>query len=250
MYVSRLLRRLFVSSDILQAEDYVRQFGFKKRISHLVELFWIFVFLVGLSFLLWAVVNRYKIEANAIQLFGPVLTLGAAIIAYRQWRAARYEVSIDKYYDRLESTNRRLEAVQVDVPEKEDMHAFAELDKLEYVLVKYEYRYISPILAARALKNFQLLCQHRPGFKELAFGWAHRAAYLERTREVVSNVFVQQRSAEAADKQLIANTQAIADKASVGAQPPITQAVADKAPINAQQPITPALPNHKTGANN
>jgi len=140
MNVSKLFRRLFVSSDVLQAEDYVRQYGFKKRISHLVELFWIFVFLVGLSFLLWSALIRNVPGANAIQLFAPVLTLGAAIIAYRQWRAARYEVSIDKYYDRLESANRRLEAVQVDIPGKEDLHAFAELDKLEYVLVKYEHR--------------------------------------------------------------------------------------------------------------
>jgi len=236
MNVSKLFRRLFVSSDVLQAEDYVRQFGFRKRISHLVELVWIFVFLVGISFLLWAAVKRYKIEANAIQLFGPILTLGAAIIAYRQWRAARYEVSIDKYYDRLESTNKRLEFVPIDMPGKEDLHAFAELDKLEYVLVKYEHRYISPLLAARALKNFQLLCQHRPGFIDLAFGWVHRAAYLERTREVVGNVFVQHYSTAAADKQLIADKQAVADKPAVG----------NKQPAVEKQ----AVPNHQPGANN
>ena len=227
MNVSKLFRRLFVSSDVLRAEDYVRKYGFKKRISHLVELFWIFAFLIGLSFLLWGAVKRYAIEATAIQFFGPILTLGVAIIAYRQWRAARYEVSIDKYYDRLESANKRLEVVETDIPEKEDMHAFAELDKLEYVLVKYEYRYISPILAARALKNFQLLCQHRSGFMELAYRWVNRAAYLERTREVIRRVYIQH-CAEAADNKQIADTQPVVNK-----QPlPNKQPVANRKPDN------------------
>jgi hypothetical protein len=65
------------------------------------------------------------------------------------------------------------------------MHAFAELDKLEYVIVKYEYGYISPVLMLRAVKNFHGLCIDRKGFSEKASHWVQQASYRDITRTVV-----------------------------------------------------------------
>jgi len=147
------------------------------------------LFLLGLvSLITWIIVIYFKFErvpwAHA---FAAMVTLGVAMVAYRQWRAARHEISIDKYYDRLDAVNRRLELL-TNKPTNEEMHVFAELDKLEYVIAKYELGYISPILAFRALQNFQSLCTDRPEFLTQAQHWVNKAAYRDMTRDVVAEV--------------------------------------------------------------
>ena len=122
------------------------------------------------------------------QAFTAILSLGIAIIAYRQWRAARHEITIDKYNDRLEVANKRLEVLQTDKPTPEDMHVFAELDKLEYVIAKYEYGFMSPVLALRALNKFKGLCMDRRGFRGKAAHWVDTASYRDITRLVVKSV--------------------------------------------------------------
>ena len=154
-----------------------------------MELIAIAFFLGLVSVVIGIIVRVFNLEPVPwSQAFTAILSLGIAIIAYRQWRAARHEISIDKYYDRLETTNKRLEALQTDKPTPEDMHAFSELDKLEYVIVKYEYGYISAALALRALKNFKGLCMDRTGFREKALHWVIKASYREITRSVVRGV--------------------------------------------------------------
>jgi hypothetical protein len=116
-----------------------------------------------------------------------IITFFAVIIAYQQWKANKHETSIDKYYDRLDIANKRLEVLP-DV-NKEDVYVFAELDKLEYVIMKYELGYISPHLALRGVKNFESLCKNRTGFKAKAEKWITNAAYLDVTKSVANKVF-------------------------------------------------------------
>jgi len=184
----KLLLLPFVGRETLQAEEQLKQYKFSRK-SSVVELAMILLFLAFVSVIVWIIVEILDLErVQWSQAFTAILSLGVAIIAYRQWRGARHEISIDKYYDRLETANKRLEVLKIDKPAAEDMHVFAELDKLEYVIVKYEYGYISPVLALRALKNFHALCSDRKGFSEKASYWVHQAAYREITRSVARAV--------------------------------------------------------------
>ena len=170
------------------ARKQLKNIGFSSK-SSVVEIAVIVSFLGVVSFIVWLVVKYFNFERVPwSQAFTAILSLGIAIIAYRQWRGARHEISIDKYYDRLEIVNKRLEALETDRPTPEDMYVFSELDKLEYVIVKYEYGYISPLLAYRALENFQGLCNDRRGFSQIASHWVKKAAYRDITRKVVGSV--------------------------------------------------------------
>jgi hypothetical protein len=186
--IYRVLLRPVVGSEAIAAEKQLEQYGFHKK-HRIVELAVIGLILAGVSLITWSIVVGLEFQrvpwSNA---FTAILSLGIAIIAYRQWHAARQEISIDKYYDRLDVANKRLEVVQTDKPSPEDMHAFAELDKLEYVIAKYEYGYMPPVLALRALNNFKGLCRDRRGFREKASCWVNKASYREVTRTVVMAV--------------------------------------------------------------
>lgn len=184
----KLLRFPFLGREIVEAEEQLKQYKFNRK-STVLELLAILLVLTGVSVIVSITVTQCNLQQVPwSQAFTAILSLGIAIIAYRQWRAARHEISIDKYYDRLETANKRLEALETDKPTVEDMHAFAELDKLEYVIVKYEYGYISPVLALRALKNFHKFCTDRKGFREKASAWVYKASYREITRSVVTKV--------------------------------------------------------------
>jgi hypothetical protein len=93
--------------------------------------------------------------ASALAVFG---------LAYLQWRAARHELSFDKYYDKLDIANRRFDSWRLEVlkgnPENlqdhlNTMFVFAELDNLEYVLEKYKLGYVRQVLVHRALRTFR-----------------------------------------------------------------------------------------------
>ena len=185
--IYRVLLLPVVGSEAIAAEVQLEQYGFHKK-HRIVELAIIGLILAGVSLITWAIVVCLEFQRVAwSNAFTAILSLGIAIIAYRQWHAARQEISIDKYYDRLDVANKRLE-VLTDKPSPEDMHAFAELDKLEYVIAKYEYGYMPSILALRALNNFKGLCRDRKGFREKASCWVNKASYRDVTRRVVMSV--------------------------------------------------------------
>jgi hypothetical protein len=182
------LRRYFTDKEVFEAEEQLEQHGFRRK-SSIKELAVIALILGIVSLVIWIVVSTFNLQPVPwSQAFTAVLSLAIAIIAYRQWKAARHEISIDKYYDRLEVANKRLEAVQTDKLSPEDMHVFAELDKLEYVIAKYEYGFMSPLLALRALNNFKGLWMDRRGFRGKASHWVDKASYREITRLVVRKV--------------------------------------------------------------
>ena len=185
--LSRIYKRLsryFVDKEVFDAAETLEQYGFPRK-SAIKEIAAIVLFLAIVSLVIWLV----GVERVAwTQAFSAILSLGVAIVAYRQWRAARHEISIDKYYDRLEVANKRLEALDTDKPTADDMHVFAELDKLEYVIAKYEYGYMSPVLALRALNNFRAICMDRRGFRGRASEWVNKASYRPITRLIVNKV--------------------------------------------------------------
>jgi len=184
----RKVWRYFVDEETFEAAEQLAQYGFHRK-SSIRELGAIGLVLGIVSLIIWIVVRELNLERVPwSQAFTAVLSLGIAVIAYRQWRGARHEISIDKYYDRLEVANKRLDAVETDRPSPEDMYVFAELDKLEYVIVKYEYGYISHLLALRALNNFKGICVDRKGFKDRASHWVNQASYRAVTRRVVMSV--------------------------------------------------------------
>jgi len=167
----------------------LRGYGFKQKSSQLVG-FIIILFIAGvLSLLTWALIEIFEIEkVSWTQNITLLLSAIAVMIAYWQWRAARIEISIDKYYDRLDVANKRLETLDNSQESKANMHVFAELDKLEYVIVKYEMRYMTAELTYRGLENFKQHCADRPDFNQKALHWVKKASYLQKTRKVVEKV--------------------------------------------------------------
>jgi hypothetical protein len=117
-----------------------------------------------------------------------VLALGAFIVGYHQWRAARRETSMDRFYDRLEIANDRLAALEgIDAFH---MYVYSELDNLEYVIEKYRLGYMSPEQALRGLRTFQSRLTGYKGqeFGEFAEGALDRSAYSPDTCCVVRRV--------------------------------------------------------------
>jgi hypothetical protein len=119
-----------------------------------------------------------------------VVALVAVGAAGLQWRAARQEISLDKYYDRLDAVNKRLE--QIDGPgegvSKYDMYVFTQLDLLEYVSGKYRLSYLNRSLAERALRAFASACEDPPFHGRVQVLLRRSRGYEETTRDIVKNV--------------------------------------------------------------
>lgn len=164
----------------------LKQYGFSRK-SRFAELALVLGLLFLISAGLWiAVWLDYIAPVAWDDAIGTVLSIGVVLLAYRQWIAARYEISIDKYFDHLNTANAKMEVL--DDVSKVDMHVFAELDKFEYVIYKYELGYIPPELAFRALENFQELCRHRATFIECASRIIDVSAYLPKTKQIIHKV--------------------------------------------------------------
>jgi hypothetical protein len=151
------------------------------------------------------------------------LLLSGFIVAYIQWRLARYEASIEKYYDRLDIANRRLNTLVEkswdhiksmrsgdsgdDVAEKAgrykfspyanpegvgvslfDMWVFSELDNLEYVIEKYRRSFIELEHMCRGLHAFKGRCKRDPEFMRKASEFCDSAIYHSELRKAVKAI--------------------------------------------------------------
>lgn len=126
-------------------------------------------------------------------------TLGALAFAYKQWRAAREEISLDKFYDRLDRANKTLnecksarELMNPDwsredsIPSYEhSMYIFMELDNLEYAVEKYSLGYMSSANAYRALSTFKSRCNKPSKFRDHVLACAGSFGYNQATINVV-----------------------------------------------------------------
>jgi hypothetical protein len=118
-----------------------------------------------------------------------VITLGGAFVTYQQWRAARYEAALDKFYDKLEIANRRREALKDEGKvDPFDMYIFTELDNLEYTLEKYKLGYVMLAQLCRSLEMFRRRCEGIKGFADGASDLVSRAAYHPTTEAIVRDI--------------------------------------------------------------
>lgn len=150
-----------------------------------------------------------KLNISHTEAVAAVLAIGTLLLAFQQWYAARHEASMEKYYERLNLTNERYEALN-DV-DNYLMYMFMEVDNLEYVIEKYKRGYISEEQAFRALKLFYAHCrgvqqEYRAGGElvplcKLAYAWVDRGGYINTTRDVVKNVCEEIRGVQAAERQ-------------------------------------------------
>jgi hypothetical protein len=112
-----------------------------------------------------------------------IIGFGALLLGLQQFRLARNEVSLDTFYDRLDVTNRRLEACEhprplVDCWDEDDrdddrtfarkMYVYREIDNLDYAIAKYRIGFMSPDNAHRALRTFRSRCDPSRDFCKIA----------------------------------------------------------------------------------
>lgn len=140
---------------------------------------------------------------DVVQIAAFPFALAAFILTLWQWREARHEVSLDRFYDRLNETNKRLD---VWVPARtlappwcdpghpvddhqyqQEMYTYCELDNLEYAIHKYELGYMSPYVAHRSLRTFKSRCAS-PTFRALAWSLVNNTGYDAETRHVVDTL--------------------------------------------------------------
>jgi hypothetical protein len=185
------------------ARDEVESFGFVQpwTVRHGSALS---ISLVGLAAVVSGVTAHF-LGLNGPQTATTTIAFGAFMLGYFQWLAARRENSMDKYYERLELADRRLNewpaarSLFRSAPDGQDettealtlyhrtMYAYYELDNLEYAIEKYKLGYISADIALRALRTFQSRCAAED-FRSLARACVVTAGYQPSTAKTVSNV--------------------------------------------------------------
>jgi hypothetical protein len=191
----------------LNARTEVEYYGFKRSFFARYGA-WLFIGIVALTILMLSIFAQYLPIHQAVpNIITGIVAIGALILGYQQWRAARNEKSLEKFYERLELTNQKFEAwpgarellgqypvLEGSESEREEvlfqraMYTFRELDNLEYALAKYKLGYMSSEYALRSLKIFQHRCDS-PAFSELALRCCTiDAAYQAETIKVVKKI--------------------------------------------------------------
>jgi hypothetical protein len=127
--------------------------------------------------------------------------IAAFLVLFWQWRRARQEASLEKFYDRLDMANKRMVAVvEQELAQKDPRHqsplvgvsifgmwVFAELDNLEYAIEKYRLGYMSGENFDRAVATFESRCKYLPGFGAEASD-ACASGYQEHTAKAIKAV--------------------------------------------------------------
>ncbi|HYH47205.1 MAG TPA: hypothetical protein VEG34_16110 [Thermoanaerobaculia bacterium] len=228
---------------------YLKEYGFERQRRKIYGTILLVVISIGVAtglgfFLNGRKVNEHALNGTEVALF--LLTLGALAFGYQQWREAREEASLERYYERLEYANKRrgdspesVHKILKDlIPELADddaavlMYVFVELDNLEYAACKYRLGYMRPSQALRALRTFEGRCLS-PDFRRIAYARVSRCAdYHPYTTMIVTKVC-----------NLIENDQSITGE-KVAVPPRPAKAVADLVP-----PVVPAGAQAGDGGN-
>jgi hypothetical protein len=130
-----------------------------------------------------------------------LLTLGAFMFAVQQWIATRRENSMDKYFERRELVNKRLDmwphaqslvshfwGGEMDERSYQKyMYVYIELDNLEYVIEKYRIGFIDVYHAWRGLETFMSRCESSE-FRTIAATVVNIAGYTQATRKAVQRI--------------------------------------------------------------
>lgn len=83
---------------------------------------------------------------------------GVLLVGYVEWFLTRRETSMDKFFDRLVTTNNYRREIKEEGPYSYnpiDLYVFSEIDNLEYVIERYRFGYMSPVLALRGVNTFK-----------------------------------------------------------------------------------------------
>lgn len=196
-----LVRRLKLElAERREAIGILNQVGFTRTLDARYRAAVVIV-ITGIGFT-WAVARG---SSEAVVAGG--VALGAIFIGAQQFAASRNEVSLDKFYDRLQANNDKLENYPctrefigqafpaVDENEfQRRMYVFRELDSLEYAIAKYRIGFMSPQNAERSLRTFRARCIASEPFACLAHKLVRGVdvsrdpGYDHQTKEVVCEV--------------------------------------------------------------
>src|SRR3712207_2130352 len=128
-----------------------------------------------------------------------IIGLGALYLGFQQWRAARSEVSLDTFWNRLSATNDKLDdwpevrpfagpweirGIDEEEAYRRRMYVYLELDSLEYAVGKYRIGYMNSEDAYRSLNTFRQRCLTSPEFCDLVLESVRNYAYDQETRSV------------------------------------------------------------------
>lgn len=107
-------------------------------------------------------------DINGANASTAIVGLGAFLIGYHQWRSAKQETSLERYYDRLKLANDArncLSEADHKIPPML-MYTYIELDNLEYVYQKYRLGYMAPEHALRGVNTFKSRLEGVRGFND------------------------------------------------------------------------------------
>ncbi len=161
----------------------LHEHGFGRRLAGRPSFFWAaVVLLLPLSLFGGVVVGRWT-HVPVPAAVAPLVTFVLIFLGLWQWGEQRQEVSLDRYFDRLELANKYrlehfakfLETDHANVGQvAEDrqraldqfyiFYLFTEIDTLEYVARRYRLGHVKPELAGRAVRTFENRCRQSPTF--------------------------------------------------------------------------------------
>ena len=195
-----------------RAKREVERFGFRRTFSARHGA-WIFVGgVIAIALVAGIVVQELPFHLSGPETATAIVAVSAFILGYQQWSAARNEIALDKYYERLEITNQRLDewpaarllgtwpiadgTQQLNEEElfHQTMYVYRELDNLEYAVVKYRLGYMSSETALRCLRTFRVRCQSSEfrdiSLKCIAVNEGYEPATIEVVKAVCRNIAV------------------------------------------------------------
>jgi hypothetical protein len=147
--------------------------------------------------------SKFTALVRPTDVFNIWLTVAVVLVGFDQWRAVRWETALEKYYDRREVANRRLEAVILRAAQGEspytyhdgagmsifDTWVYSELDKLEYIMKKYTLGHISPDQVCRSIRTFSVYCRNDNTFRDRARFFVENGAYEKDVKSVVFQIY-------------------------------------------------------------
>ncbi len=164
-----------------QTRSALRDYGFVRNRTADPLFYWTAGALLLLASLGIGAVTAWLTETPFPSAVAPFLTCGILLFGLWQWRAQRFEKSLDSYFKRLELANKtRLEHyakyIEVaiacgDIRQAQRaanqyyvFYMFTEIDNLEYVSRKFALGHMPPELAERALLTFENSCKQSERF--------------------------------------------------------------------------------------
>jgi hypothetical protein len=162
----------------------------------------LFVFAAAAAFIAAERYRPHGSNINGANVSTVVLGIGAFLIGYHQWRSAKQETSMERFYDRLKTANEARSELREDEHRiaPMDMYVYTELDNLEYVVQKYKLGYMSAQQALRGVKTFRSRLEGVTGFGNALrarIEFLHSDGYYADTEALVRNLLKQRSRARA-----------------------------------------------------